>query len=159
MTLIKWTQRPALSLFNEIDRMFNTLNVDYESNFDYDYSMLEILVSGIVYDYYNPKFEVLDIDDAYILRGDFPGVSKKDVNIEISDGLLTISGERKNDYEDRKNSYNSSAVSYGKFSRSFNLPDDIKENQINAKMKNGVLSLEIPRMAPVKPDVKKISIK
>ncbi len=145
MTLIKWAHRPTLSLFNEIDRMFNTLNINHASDFDYDY--------------YNPKFEVLDIDDAYILRGDFPGISKKDVNIEISDGVLTISGERKNDYEDRKDSYNSSAVSYGKFSRSFNLPDDIKENQINAKMKNGVLSLEIPRMAPVKPDVKKISIK
>ena len=145
MTLIKWTHRPTLSLFNEIDRMFNTFNIDHTPGFDYDY--------------YNPKFEVLDIDDAYILRGDFPGISKKDVNIEISDGVLTISGERKNDYEDRKDSYNSSAVSYGKFSKSFNLPDDIKENQINAKMKNGVLSLEIPRMAPVKPDVKKISIK
>ena len=146
MTLIKWTHRPTLSLFNEIDRMFNTFNIDHTP-------------PGFDYDYYNPKFEVLDIDDAYILRGDFPGISKKDVNIEISDGVLTISGERKNDYEDRKDSYNSSAVSYGKFSRSFNLPDDIKENQINAKMKNGVLSLEIPRMAPVKPDVKKISIK
>ena len=145
MTLIKLTHRPTLSLFNEIDRMFNTFNIDDTPGFDYDY--------------YNPKFEVLDIDDAYILRGDFPGISKKDVNIEISDGVLTISGERKNDYEDRKDSYNSSAVSYGKFSRSFNLPDDIKENQINAKMKNGVLSLEIPRMAPVKQDVKKISIK
>tara|TARA_Y100001970_G_scaffold236144_1_gene295641 strand:- start:1785 stop:2222 length:438 start_codon:yes stop_codon:yes gene_type:complete len=145
MTLIKWAHRPALSLFDEIDRMFNTFNIDYTPGFDYDN--------------YNPKFEVIDIDDAYILRGDFPGISKKDVNIEISDGVLTISGERKNDYEDRKDSYNSSAVSYGKFSKSFNLPDDIKENQINAKMKNGVLSLEIPRMAPVKPDVKKISIK
>jgi len=142
MTLIKWAHRPTLSLFNEIDKMFN---IDYVSDFDYDY--------------YKPKFEVLDIDDAYILRGDFPGISKKDVNIEISDSVLTISGERKNDYQDRKDSYNSSGSSYGKFTKSFNLPDDIEENKINAKMKNGVLSLEIPRMAPVKPDVKKISIK
>ena len=63
MTLIKWAHRPTLSLFNEIDRMFNTLNIDHTPGFDYDN--------------YNPKFEVLDIDDAYILRGDFPGISKK----------------------------------------------------------------------------------
>ena len=145
MTLIKWAHRPTLTLFDEIDRMLNSINANYPSNFNYNS--------------WSPQFEVLDIDSAYILRGDFPGVSKKDVNIEISDGILTVSGERKNIDKNYSDSCNHSGVSYGKFSRSFNLPDDIKEDQINAKMKDGVLSLEIPRMAPIKPDIKKISIK
>ena len=145
MTLIKWAHRPTLTLFDEIDRMLNSINADYPSNFNYNS--------------WSPQFEVLDIDSAYMLRGDFPGVSKKDVNIEISDGILTVSGERKNIYKNYMDSYNYSDIPCGKFSRSFNLPDDIKEDQINAKMKDGVLSLEIPRMAPIKPDIKKISIK
>ena len=145
MTLIKWAHRPTLTLFDEIDRMLNSINADYPSNFNYNS--------------WSPQFEVLDIDSAYMLRGDFPGVSKKDVNIEVSDGILTVSGERKNIYKNYMDSYNYSDIPCGKFSRSFNLPDDIKEDQINAKMKDGVLSLEIPRMAPIKPDIKKISIK
>ena len=145
MTLIKWAHRPTLTLFDEIDRMLNSINADYPSNFNYNS--------------WSPQFEVLDIDSAYMLRGDFPGVSKKDVNIEVSDGILTVSGERKNIYKNYMDSCNYSDIPCGKFSRSFNLPDDIKEDQINAKMKDGVLSLEIPRMAPIKPDIKKISIK
>ena len=82
MTLIKWAHRPTLTLFDEIDRMLNSINANYPSNFNYNS--------------WSPQFEVLDIDSAYILRGDFPGVSKKDVNIEVSDGILTVSGERKN---------------------------------------------------------------
>jgi len=145
MTLIKWAHRPTLTLFDEIDRMLNSINANYPSNFNYNS--------------WSPQFEVLDIDSAYILRGDFPGVSKKDVNIEVSDGILTVSGERKNIDKNYSDSCDHSRIPHGKFSRSFNLPDDIKEEQINAKMKDGVLSLEIPRMAPIKPDIKKISIK
>ena len=102
---------------------------------------------------------MLNTDKAYIVRGELPGISKKDVNIEVHDNILTVSGERKNDNTEENNSFDYSRISYGKFSRTFNLPEDVEYEKINAKMKDGVLSLEIPRMEAIKHDVKKISIK
>lgn len=145
MTLIKWTNRPA-SFFDEIDTIFNNMNIDFPSIFNSESS-------------WSPQFEVLNTDKAYIVRGDLPGISKKEVNIEVNDSILTVSGERKNDNTEENDSFNYSRISYGKFSKSFNLPEDVKYDKINAKMKDGVLSLEIPRMEAIKHDVKKISIK
>ena len=108
---------------------------------------------------WSPQFEVLNTDKAYIVRGDLPGVSKKDVSIEVDDNVLKISGERKNNYSEQNSEYNYTNVAYGKFFKSFNLPDDVKQDNIKANMKDGVLSLEIPRMEVVKNDVKKIAIK
>ena len=145
MTLIKWTNRPV-SLFDEIDTIFNNMNIDFPSIFNSESS-------------WSPQFEVLNTDKAYIVRGDLPGVSKKDINIEVNDNILTILGERRNDNRKGDNSFDYSRIYYGKFSKSFNLPDDVEQDKIQASMKNGVLSLEIPRIKIVKNDVKKIAIK
>ena len=144
MKLITWSPitRPA-TLFNELDSWFNNVASDFPS-----------LVNGITS--WRPRFEVLNTSNAYRVRAEIPGMSKKDINIQVSDNVLTISGERKNT-DNTENDY--SEFSYGKFSRSFNLPDDVEENKIKASMKDGVLALKIPRMEPVKPDIKKISIK
>ena len=144
MKLITWSPitKPA-TIFNELDSWFNNVASDFPS-----------LVNGITS--WRPRFEVLNTSNAYRVRAEIPGMSKKDINIQVSDNVLTISGERKNT-DNTENDY--SEFSYGKFSRSFNLPDDVEENKIKASMKDGVLALKIPRMEPVKPDIKKISIK
>ena len=79
-----------------------------------------------------------------------------EMDIEVVDNVLTISGERK---ATRNEDHNYSEFSYGKFSRSFNLPEDAKGDGIKASMKDGVLAISIPRVEPVVPEVKKISIK
>ena len=146
MTLIKWTNKKPVSIFDEFDSIFNNMHIDFPAIFNSDSS-------------WNPEFEVLNTDSAYIVRGDLPGISKKEVNITIDDNNLIIAGERKNDLNDEALRYNYSGIAYGKFSKSFNLPDDVKQDKIKANMKNGVLSLEIPRMEIVKNDVKEIAIK
>ena len=80
----------------------------------------------------------------------------QDVDIKITEDVLTIKGERENK-NINQNDY--SEFTYGKFSRSFSLPDDVKQDGIKASMKDGVLALEIPRMKKVSPEIKKISIK
>ena len=130
--------RPT-TIFNELDRWFSNITTELPSM-------------------WKPRFEVLDMDTAYRVRAELPGMDKKDVNIEIDNDVLTISGERINDNKDSDYS-NYSEMSYGKFTRSFNLPEDIQEDKIKASMKDGVLALQIPRIKPVKPEVKKISIK
>ena len=146
MTLIKWTNKRPVSIFDEFDNIFNNMHIGLPSIFNKEHS-------------WSPQFEVLNTDKAYIVRGDLPGVSKKDVSIEIDDNILKISGERKNNYRDENSEYNYTNAAYGKFLKSFDLPDDVKQDDIKANMKDGVLSLEIPRMEVVKNDVKKIAIK
>ena len=70
---------------------------------------------------------------------------------------MTVSGERKNAADNNEENY--SELCYGKFARSFNLPEDAKGDGIKASMKDGVLAISIPRVEPVVPEVKKISIK
>ena len=143
MTLIKWnTTRP--SIFNHMDTIFNSIASDFPEMYEQTASWL-------------PKFEVLNMDNAYRIRADLPGMAKKDINIEVVNNKLTISGERK--ILDDNVNRNFSEINYGTFSKSFNLPDDVLENKIKASMKDGVLALEIPRVEPAKPLVNKISIK
>ena len=125
------------NLFNQIDRWFDNISINPNI--------------------WKPSFEVLDMDTSYRVRAELPGMDKKDVNIEIQNDVLTISGEKKYNNENLDSNY--SEFSYGEFSRSFNLPDDVKGNNIKASMRNGILALEIPRSKKIKPDVKRISIK
>ena len=143
MTLIKWNPVVRPSLFNEVDSWFNNATSDLPAFFN-DISE------------WKHSFEVLNSDDSYRVRADLPGMIKKDVDIEISDDVITIKGERKNQYSDKSNY---SEFSYGKFSRSFNLPDDVKQEAIKASMKDGVLALEIPRTEQIETKTKKIAIK
>ena len=143
MTLIKWDQIERPTLFNGIDSWLNNVVSDF-SSFSNE-------TSG-----WKPCFEVLNSKDAYRVRADLPGMVKKDVDIEIRDDVITIKGERKNEYSEN-NHY--SEFTYGEFSRSFNLPDDVKYENIKASMKDGVLALEIPRIEQIETKTKKIAIK
>ena len=145
MTLIKWNPIVRNSSFrNEIEDWLNGLSYD-----------LPLMPNGV--SEWKPRFEILDTDSSYRLRADLPGLSKKDVEISISENVLTVSGERKNAADNKEENY--SELCYGKFSRSFNLPEDAKGDGIKASMKDGVLAISIPRVEPVVPEVKKISIK
>ena len=143
MTLIKWNPTVRTSLFNDIDGWFNNIASDFPA-FLNEHSE------------WTPHFEVLNSEAAYRVRADLPGLTKKDVDIEINEDVITIKGERKNEYSD-DNNY--SEFSYGKFTRSFNLPDDVKQEQIKASMKDGVLALEIPRIKHIETKAKKVLIK
>ena len=140
MKLITWnsTARP-ISIFNDFDNFLN----DFSSSLNYSSS-------------WEPKFEVLNTDTIYCIRAEIPGMSKKDIDIELENNTLLISGDRKWNDKDQNNY---SEFSYGKFYRSFNLPEDVKENNIKASMKDGILSVQVPRLEKVKPEVKKIAIK
>ena len=143
MTLIKWNPTVRPSLFNEIDSWFNGISSDFPSFLNETSE-------------WKPRFEVLNGKDAYRVRADLPGMIKKDVDIQINDDMITIKGERKNEYSDNSNY---SEFTYGKFSRSFSLPDDVKQDDIKASMKDGVLALEIPRIEQIETKAKKIAIK
>ena len=143
MKLIKWIDRPTI-LMDEVNHWLDSLSVDTPISF-YNKSTSWV-----------PQFEVREIDDSYQIFAELPGMNKKNINIEVIDGNLTISGEKSNSDKDKKNY---SEISYGKFNRNFNLPEDILSDKVSAKMKDGILAIYIPKMEQVKPEVKKIAIK
>jgi HSP20 family protein len=94
--------------------------------------------------HWSPQVEVRQNGNQLTVCADLPGLSAKDIDIEVEDGILTISGERHQSSEDKKEGYYRSERSYGSFSRSIALPDGVDESQIRAKFDNGVLEVTVP---------------
>ncbi|HEX8111943.1 MAG TPA: Hsp20/alpha crystallin family protein [Kofleriaceae bacterium] len=104
-----------------------------------------------------PAFEVKETSEAFILKGDLPGVAESDLDIAVHNNVLTVSGSRQS--EDRKEgeSYALYERQYGSFSRSFSLPDTADGERVEAKLDAGVLTLTIWKRAEAKP--RKIALK
>ena len=105
------------------------------------------------------RTDVTDTGDAYKLEAELPGFKKEDIKIDVEDDCLTISAERKVD-EDKKDEKNNSVKReryYGSYSRSFNV-SEIDVEGIKAAYENGVLTLTMPKKAPVKPESKHLEI-
>ena len=102
-----------------------------------------------------PTVNTREGEFAYHVDVDLPGVKKEDIKVDLNKGVLTISGERKTKEEVKQEDYYKIETYFGKFSRSFTLPDNVDIENIEAKSDNGVLEIVIPKL---KDDVKKKSI-
>ena len=105
-----------------------------------------------------PHLDIKQSDKEITITADIPGMDKKDVNVSISDNLLTIEGERTGEHRSEENGYVCVERSFGSFKRRLQLPQDTEAENITAEYKQGVLVLHIPRREPQKNEVKKISI-
>ena len=93
-----------------------------------------------------PTVNTREDEKAYYIEADLPGVKKDDIHVDISDGVLTISGERKFKKETKEKDYYKVESSFGKFERSFRLPEDVNEEDIKAESKDGVLEITLPKV-------------
>lgn len=105
-----------------------------------------------------PKVDIVETDASYTLRADLPGMEKGDFNISIENGVLSIEGEKKGVQKDQKSNYYHLECSYGKFKRSFSLPEEVNAEGIEAKLENGVLELKLPKSEKVKPKMIEVKI-
>jgi len=92
-----------------------------------------------------PKVDVSETDDHVIVKAEVPGMDKKDINVTMSDGILTIRGEKKQEKEEEKENYRFVERRYGSFSRSLRVPNGVDGNKIEAGYKDGVLKVVIPK--------------
>ncbi|MFO8083807.1 MAG: Hsp20/alpha crystallin family protein [Desulfobacterales bacterium] len=92
-----------------------------------------------------PKVDVSETDDHFIVRAEVPGMDKDDINISLSNGLLTIQGEKKQEKKEEKENYRFVESRYGSFSRSFRVPGGVDADKIDANYKDGVLKVTIPK--------------
>jgi len=98
-----------------------------------------------------PPMDLVEVEDHFVLKADLPGLAEGDVNIEVQDGTLTISGERKTEHEQREKGWYRIERSFGSFNRSLTLPDGVDPDGIEASFSHGVLEVKIPKPEERKP--------
>ncbi|WP_373031118.1 Hsp20/alpha crystallin family protein [Sulfurovum sp.] len=108
---------------------------------------------------FNPSVNTREGEHAYHVEVDLPGVKKEDIDVDVKDNIVTISGERKTKKEVKEEDYYKVESSYGKFERSFTLPENVDVENIHAESQDGVLEVVIPKLAKAENKSKKIEIK
>ena len=105
-----------------------------------------------------PAVDLVEDGDHYVLRADLPGVSEKDVSVEVHDNVLTISGERKSEHEQRGEGFRRVERASGRFLRSLRLPEGVDPEAVKASFDKGVLAVSIPKPEQSKPRRVAISV-
>lgn len=98
-----------------------------------------------------PPMDLVETEDHLVLRADLPGVDGQDIEIEVKDGVLTVSGERRSQHEDKREGFHRVERSFGRFSRSLELPKGVDPQSVSAHFDRGVLEVRMPKPAQRKP--------
>lgn len=139
-SLMQWTP------FREMDEMFSRLQRGMTRASDSNEAE------------WAPAVDICEKDGEYLLKADLPGVKKEDVHIQLQNGVLTLSGERKSEKEEKGETYHRVERTYGSFSRSFTLPDNVSSEKIKAECKEGMVCVHLPKTEARKPATKQIPI-
>lgn len=100
---------------------------------------------------WTPRADLAETDEAYLIRIDLPGVAKENLDLQFNEGVLTVSGERSAEYEGAEETVRHVERPHGRFFRSFTLPQTIDPAGIKAEMRDGVLTIRIPKLAAHQP--------
>ena len=147
MTLIRWEPtRELSSLQSDVNRLFNAF---FDTPVGGNGSSLRRWV---------PAMDLVETEDHFVLRADLPGLTDKDVSIELEDNVLTVSGERQAEHEETKQGYFRVERATGGFRRSLTLPEGVDADAVQASFANGVLEVRIPKPEERKPRKVAISV-
>jgi HSP20 family protein len=105
-----------------------------------------------------PSIDLKEDDKAVVLTAELPGMTDKDVELNVKNGVLTIKGQKKHAYEDKKDDVQIMERRYGEVQRSMRLPESVDPDKISAKFADGVLTVTMPKKPEAAPEAKKISI-
>lgn len=142
---------PFTALQREIDRLFD----DFARGFG-AFPSWPTLTTGRAADLM-PSMDVTENEKEIEITTELPGLDEKDVQINLADNILTITGEKKEEKEEKDKNYRMVERSYGSFSRTLELPEGIDADAVKASMTKGVLKVTVPKPAPAK--VKNVEIK
>ena len=141
MALIRWEPaREMASLQTEMNRLFGTF-----------FDTPTTAVSGNGTRRWLPAMDLVETEEHFVMRADLPGLGEGDVQIEVQDRTLTLSGERKAEHEANGEGYYRLERATGSFARSLTLPEGVDAEQIAARFENGVLEVRIPKPEQRKP--------
>lgn len=140
MALVRWDPfRDLTALQTEVNRLFSRASGDVTDRQSW-----------------TPAVDVVETDDAIVLKAELAGMDPKDISIEVQDNVLTVSGERRFQEEVKEDKYYRIERRYGSFSRSLALPPTADESKVEAKYDNGLLEITVPKAEIAKP--KKITV-
>jgi HSP20 family protein len=149
MALIRWEPVAELNTIqSEMNRLFNTY---------FDQPNQAGRGNGTTRRWL-PPMDLVETTDHYVLRADLPGLSDDDVNVEFQDNVLTLSGERAAEHEERQEGYYRLERAFGAFSRSLTLPDGVDPDAIEAHFDRGVLEIRVPKPEQKKPKTVQIAL-
>ena len=148
MALVPW--RP----FAELSRMRDDMDRLFEEVFGRSKSGKDLLDSRG----WAPLVDMLNQPEEIVVRAQVPGMEKENINVAVSNGTLTISGERKAEEEVKEEDYYYSEHLFGKFNRTIELPTAVNSEKIRANLKNGILEVHLPKAEEVKPKAVPINI-
>lgn len=150
MTLIRWEPAREFGPFqNEVNRLFSTF---------FDTPTTASSGRSGALRRWTPAMDISEAEREYVLRADLPGLIEKDVNIEIEDSTLTVSGERRFEHEDQQRGYRRIERSFGPFRRSLTLPEGVEAEAVTASFEHGVLEIRIPKPEQTKPRKVEITV-
>ena len=106
----------------------------------------------------SPSIDVRESPNEIVIEAELPGMMEKDVDISLKDGVLIIKGEKKSEREEKEDDYHLTERTYGRFQRSFRMPNTVDEDKVEAKLENGVIHLILPKRPEAVKAEKKIPI-
>lgn len=142
---------PFRSLHREIDKVFN----EFTRGFAVPVHGREERNGGLVL---SPRIDVSETDTAVEVTAELPGVSDEELDVSLSDNVLTIKGEKTSEKEETKKDYHLVERSYGAYQRSIRLPCEVDQEKIDAKFDKGVLTIVLPKSPETKAKTQKISV-
>lgn len=149
---------PFQQLQGEMDRLFNNFFRGFAPPFAGLGQWPSLRMPGMTESLLKPTLDISSSDNDYTISVEVPGVEEKDVKIEVANNNLTISGDKKQQKEEKDKNFYRVERSYGSFRRVLSLPNDADQEKIKASFKKGVLTLIIPRKPLPESAVKKIPI-
>jgi HSP20 family protein len=151
------TWGPMMNLRQEIDRLFDDFGPEFWRR-PLSQQMHRLLPAARSLDV-TPALELVDCNGAYKITVELPGIAPEDVEVKLSEGMITIRGEKSEEKKEEKDDYLVSERRYGSFHRSLSLPAGINAEAISASVSNGVLTVKLPKTAEAKQKERKIEIK
>jgi HSP20 family protein len=152
MSLIRY-QSPELNPWTAFDRL-PSLRDELSRLFDF---ALPTRDSGL-FSGWTPALDVYDEKDNFVVKAELPGLKKEDIDINVHNGVLTISGERKQEAEKKEGQTFRSERYFGRFQRSVTLPAAVDMSKVKASYKDGVLTIDLPKAEEAKPKQIAISV-
>jgi HSP20 family protein len=150
--LLRLPDNPLVQFHRDIDKLFDNFFQGFP------FSPFQRKSGGSWNGLILPQVDIGESKKNYIITVEVPGVDEKDIDLTLADGTLTIRGEKRYEQEDSDKQYHQVERSYGSFQRMLSLPTDADENKVEAKFKNGVLTISVDKNPKMTSSAKKIAI-
>jgi len=150
---------PFESLHREIDRLFDDFGVGVRWPFGRSRLAAEPVFRREMTWAKMPAVDVVESEKVYEITADLPGMDEKNIEVKVADGVLSVKGEKQEEKEEKKKNYYLQERSFGSFQRSFELPESVDPDKIEARFKKGVLTVTLPKRPEAQKPAKQIEVK